>query len=148
MRSATLQRENDTTPDQGTPGIITCDTARQFYSLELPDRENAPDRGRILAGTYLAHLIMSGHFHERDGSRAMLYMLLNVPGRKYVELHWGNWAGDAEMGYNSDVDGCILQGNHRGILNGQKAITDTRNAVAQFKEEMGNEDFELTIKDA
>lgn len=147
-RFVTLQRENDDTPDQGTPGVMTCDTGTQFYSLEAPDRNNEPDFSRIPAGTYLCELEESYQFHERDGTRAMLYHVQDVPGRTAVKMHWGNFAGDVRKGWLSSVKGCVLQGTQRGVLKGQKAVLDTNNGVHQFIEEMNREPFKLIVKDA
>lgn len=153
-RFATLQREHDDTPDQGTPGVITCDTGIQFYSLELPYRDldhngvSDPMLSCIDAGIYVCWLEESEHFHEKDGSKAWLYHIQDVPGRTAVKIHWGNWAGDTKKGLKSDVLGCQLQGLGRAVMDGQKALVHTRDAVSQFKEEMNNQPFKLIVKDA
>ena len=55
-----------------------------------------------------------------------LYFLLRVPGRSAIILgHYGNWAGDDELGYRTRSLGCILLGRKRAVLARQDAITDT-----------------------
>ena len=97
METVLLQRKEDDTPDQGTTGVITCPSGRAFYSLELPDRGNHPMTSRIPTGKFICRLEESQHFHNKDGSKATLYHILNVPGRTSVKMHWGNFAGDTEL---------------------------------------------------
>jgi len=146
MRYATLDRMTDNSPDEGTAGILTTDTGVKFCTLELPWRDNVHDLSRILAGVYNCELLDSVRFG------AMLYHVLNVPGRDSVEIHWGNWAGDITLHWKSNVDGCILLGlisgqlrNDNGMM--QKAVIHSIVAIKEFIKEMGGEPFQLTIND-
>ena len=71
------------------PGEMTCDGVRACYTLERAGVQ-------IPEGTYQVVLYNSPHFGRE------MPLLLNVPGRTFIELHTGNVPGAS--------DGCIIVG--------------------------------------
>lgn len=140
---AILQRQ--TGGDWGTPGHLSiagsdwsCDT------LELPDRNNVPDKSRINPGAYRCEMQWSDHF------KRMIYHVLGVPGHGAIEIHGGNWAGDKDMGLHSDVKGCALLGRGYGRITPypeQTAILHSWVTVTDFENQMGAQPFVLEVKD-
>jgi len=123
--------------DQGTRGKLyygdfECET------LELPWRDNQRSISCIPAGEYPVKIRISPKYGE-------IYWVQNVPERSFILIHWGNWAGDESKGYKSNVNGCILLGKQRGILNNQWAVLNSRITVKRFMHEMDNEPFTLRI---
>jgi hypothetical protein len=138
MRRATLIRQ--TTGDAGTFGLLTTDTGVFFATGELPWRKNASDLSCIPVGTYVCHFGIS----HRLG---LCYYVNNVPGRTGIMIHAGNYCGDTEKGLASDVEGCILLGQHFGEIAGQRAVCLSVSAVRQFVLEMKREPFELVVQE-
>lgn len=60
-------------------------------------------------------------------------------------IHSGNVAGDEAKGFNSHVEGCILLGLNKGKVGGQKAVQQSRAAIAQFNEKMGGRPFTMSV---
>lgn len=113
MDRLVIEREPST--DQGTLGTAELYIPAGIaiwtgFSLELPDRGNAPNVSCIPAGIYEASVVFSPKFNRK------VYLLKNVPGRVACELHVGNWAGDTSLGYRSDVEGCTVFGTDHGLL--------------------------------
>lgn len=139
MRTVTVKRIED--GDQGTFGVLITDHGFRCNVGELPDRDNHPMLSRIPSGEYQCELMFSPHF------KRMVYHILDVPGRKNVEIHVGNWCGDTTKGFKSDVLGCMILGSHLAIMGGQKAVTNSKDTFEKFLTEMDNEGFKLIIKD-
>lgn len=76
-----------------------------------------------------------------------IFHVQDVPGRSYILIHWGNWAGDVSMGYRSNVEGCILLGKYHAELCGQRAVACSRTTVRRFMEYMQGRRFTLTIRE-
>lgn len=138
MKTARLVRT--TTGDEGTFGTLTVD-GHTFVSGELPDRANAPGISSIPAGSYLCKWQFSPKF-QRD-----VYHLQDVPGRTVVEIHPGNVMGDKALGFKSDLNGCLALGMDRGVIDGQKAILNSREALDNFEKITAHQDFTLEIVD-
>ena len=145
MKNVTLTRLQSS--DQGTFGHLAVEGSPfTCVTGELPWRDNAPNLSRIPVGVYTCRESWSDHF------QAMLYHVLNVPGRGSVEIHWGNWCGDIVKGYKSDVEGCILLGNALGELappdlTPQKAVVGSKTTVLAFMAHLQGLDFQLTVQD-
>jgi hypothetical protein len=137
--NATLIREPD--DDQGTFGKLRLPDGTEFFTLELPWRDNATGASCIPPGTYQVAMRNSPKFGQ-------IYEVMNVPGRSAILIHSGNVAGDKSQGYNSHVEGCILLGLNKGTVAGQKAVQQSRAAIAQFNEKMGGRPFTLSITGA
>lgn len=134
--NAVLTREPD--DDQGTFGILRLPDGTEFCTLELPWRGNATGASCIPPGTYQVAMRNSPKFGQ-------IYEVQNVPGRTAILIHSGNVAGDESKGYNSHVEGCILLGLSKGKVGGQKAVQQSRAAVAQFNEKMAGRPFTMSV---
>jgi hypothetical protein len=136
--------------DEGTVSPLESDGGFKCLVLELPDRANANGHSRIPAGTYPCEWAESPHhgpcYHVRD-----------VPGRSDILIHAGNLAGDVDMGFASDLLGCLAPGTSRALFRAGEAVgrhTLTRDqhgvassgvALKALVEEFHHEPFMLTI---
>jgi hypothetical protein len=134
----TLTRQGTT--DQGTVGRAVLDTGEEWDTLELPWRGNLPLISCIPAGNYVASMTWSNRFAR------MLYELGDVPNRTTIRIHSGNWAGDTEHGWRTDVDGCILLGEEVGEIEGQLALLRSRIALNDFHAATHGMPFDLVIQ--
>lgn len=137
MIRATLQRE--TGDDEGTPGVLVA-AGLAWNTLELPWRDNRRKLSRIPPGVYRCALVQSPRFGR-------VYHVRDVPGRDAVLIHAGNVAG-AIPKYRTHVQGCILLGEQRGRIDGQRAVLVSRPAVRRFLAALKGEPFELEVLDA
>ena len=131
---------------EGTFGNIATDTGKDFRTGELQWLDNLEDVSCIPVGVYIMRWLWSEK-HQRN-----MYHLLNVPGRTVVEMHSANFVGDKKQGWKCDMLGCIALGMNVQKLNGQMAVTDSRNAINAFEKEyfdgFAQDDIVLTIEDA
>lgn len=135
MKKAIVYRTE--TGDQGTFGRLVA-PGFTCHTVELPWRGNAQNISCIPPGEYRCKLRRSPRF-------GLTFCLQDVQGRSYVLLHSGNLAGDVAEGWRTHSAGCLLLGQYRGVLGGQKAIMVSRPALRDFMTVMGKDDFELTI---
>ena len=126
--------------DQGTEGMLFFG-GFNCYTLELPWRDNQRSISCIPPGDYLTKTRQSPRF-------GLTYHVTEVPGRSYILIHSGNWAGDTSKGYKTHVNGCILLGKSRGWLAGQVAVLNSRITVRRFMEHMAYDQFTLRILEA
>lgn len=133
MNPVTLQRHHS--DDQGTAGVLTVGKLR-LHTLELPWADNKPQVSCIPVGRYHCAVRQSPRF-------GAVYHVQNVPGRSYILIHSGNYAGAKP--YKSHVLGCILLGKRAGIMDGQRAVLLSRPAVREFMDLMQGKPFELEI---
>ena len=122
---------------QGTLGMLVA-PGFTCYTLELPWHNNQRNISCIPAGTYDVEIRKSPRYGN-------VYHVKEVPDRSYILIHSGNWAGDKSKGYRTNVAGCILLGQKRGILAGQLAVLNSRITINRFMREMENEPFKLNI---
>lgn len=132
------------TSDQGTFGHLLCGDSH-WWTGELPWKDNQPNLSCIPEGTYTAH-------YRADGKHGPCYELENVPGRKEIQIHVGNWCGDTEQGYHSDVLGCILLGKGRSRikphnLESQEAVAQSTRAIKELLDYMELETVNLHVED-
>jgi len=128
------------TSDTGTEGVLLLPDGVFCGTLELPWRGNAPSVSCIPCGEYAAEIRDSPHFGK-------VYQVKDVPGRSFIEIHPGNFAGDVTRGLRSDVEGCILLGRSFGPLFGQLAILDSRSTVAALRTRLEDQPFRLRIEE-
>lgn len=139
MRRATLWREPST--DEGTFGSLLTDSAFHCKTGELPWRENANGASCIPPGLYVC-------MYRLSPIHGMCYHVENVPGRSGVEIHSANWMGDKAKGKKCQLLGCIAPGEGVAVLEGQKAVLQSRIALLALEAEFKREAFELLIKAA
>jgi len=101
-----------------------------FFTLENPVRFSDKD-SRIPEGRYRC-VPYSGTKHKD------VYEVTNVPGRKAILFHMGN--------FESDTEGCILLGEECGMISGSPAIKHSFESMERFKRLLCNNDFYLTIR--
>ena len=123
--------------DQGTRGILFADSFN-CQTLELPWRDNRRGMSCIPAGEYKVRIRISPKYGQ-------VYHIKEVPKRSYILIHSGNIAGDTQMGYRTNVSGCILLGTYRGLLLNQWAVLNSRVAIRKFMTHMELESFTLKI---
>lgn len=136
MQIVTIKRTTES--DAGTEGILTA-TGFKCRTLELPWRNNRRQRSCIPSGQYRCHLVDSPRF-------GLVYLVNGTEPRTGILIHAGNHAGDTERGYKSDVQGCILLGDHIGTLAGQTAILNSRATVRAFIKHMQAAPFLLKVE--
>ena len=143
MQTARLFRLD--TSGQGTFGVLTFDDFA-VHSLELPNRDNAPNVSCIPPGEYNVKRRYSPSF------KRWLYWVKDVPNRSWILIHGANFAGDVENGWQSHLQGCITLGMNIGTAknkygNRQKCVFRSREAIRHLQERLANADFKLIIKD-
>jgi hypothetical protein len=138
---AILQRKPST--DQGTFSVLTFG-AHVLRALELPWRDNRRQRSCIPPGTYECAIVRSPRFGR-------VYGVHDVPGRSHVLIHAANLAGDAELGWTTELQGCIapfrtlgLMRNNAGAM--QAAGLVSRPALGELMTWAGGKPFELEIQ--
>ena len=130
--------------DQGTFGVLkVVETGWKCQTIELPWRSNKTGRSSIPQGIYNAEYVN----RTASGKFTNVYWLKDVPGRSGILVHSGNVAGDITKGFESDVEGCILVGKTRGVLDGQQAVLSSRVAMRQLNEQIGGSDITFIIWD-
>lgn len=138
INTIVLQRQ--TSSSHGTEGILRiAHLGVEFFTLELPWRDNTPSLSCIPHGTYTVSIRKSPRY-------GIIYHVQNVANRSWILIHWGNLAGDSTQGLKTNVEGCILLGKKRGILSGQRAVLVSRPAVREFMQYMNNENFLLEVQ--
>lgn len=141
MERIVLQRLE--TGDEGTFGRLL-----EWYTGELPWRDNARNVSCIPAGTYKCFWAKSPKYSRRYGQDFYTYRLLDVPDRGGVLIHSANFMGDVARGYRSHLNGCIALGEKLGWIEGQKALLVSRPAVRGLEQALSGKAFILEVKDA
>ena len=126
--------------DQGTEGQLLTN-GFNCYTLELPWRNNQRNISCVPPGVYDVIIRRSPRF-------GITYWVLKVPGRTYILIHSGNYAGDRSKGFKTHVNGCILLGQKMGYLSNQRAILNSRVTIRRFMNHMENKPFKLHIMEA
>ena len=114
------------TCDSGTFGLLEVRRGRSMLVLataELPWRKNAPQISCIPLGKY------NVNFQHSPSKKTNLYRVANVKDRDGILIHAGNWAGDVDKGFKSNVQGCILVGMDHVKLDGQYAVDNSQAAL-------------------
>lgn len=109
--------------DHGIFGHLTVDSG-PFNCVTLERHDIA-----IPAGSYQVIL-----YNSPDHNNILVPLLQNVPGRNFIEIHWGNW--------ESDSKGCILVGTERDGF----AIDASKDAFEDLMAQLtGCDDISVTI---
>lgn len=112
MPVAKLSRSPST--DQGTFGTLTFG-GQVCRTLELPWRDNAVRRSCIPPGVYWCQIVQSPKFGR-------VYGVTNVPGRSAVLIHSANLAGDVDLGYTSQLQGCLAPCQRVGLMRNNSGV--------------------------
>lgn len=128
----------DKTTWQGTPGWLFIGGAEFCRTLELPWRDNKPNLSCVPVGEYWCDVYQS----PKHGS---VYLLQDVPGRTFCEIHPYNWAGAEDHGYTAEAEGCTALGSHITKTSPQMMIHDSHETVGRFMLAMGGKRFLLQI---
>lgn len=161
MKEVVILRDAST--DAGTPGKLIAPRGFECYTLELPWRQNVGGLSCIPLGEYELFWGESPNRRDVTGKPEWTYRFKDVPGRAGILVHAGNFAGDKDKGYVTDVEGCILLGRAHLSIEiplakrqhqpwiakdriSQFGISSSRDAVAAFVSHMGRDPFKLTIK--
>ena len=102
----------------GSLSIAGAEVAR---TLELPWKNNEADISRVPAGKYAATV-------RDDGSKGWRIELKDVPDRKNVQLHIGN--------YPAQTEGCVLLGKSVSSSDGTCAVASSAEALASVRTAM------------
>ena len=124
--------------DQGTQGILFYNDF-MCHTLELPWRDNSRNISCIPGNeSYDVTIKLSPKYGQ-------VYWVKKVPNRSFILIHSGNWGGDVRKGFKTHVNGCILLGQKRGLLQGQVAVLNSRITIKRFMAKMALEPFKLQI---
>ena len=105
----------------GTFGVLRIDKQVFCVTLEPPDILNEQNISLIPAQQYECRKYTSPQFGNT-------FKVSNVPGRKDVLFHPGNYKGDTE--------GCILLAQHFGKIKEERAIINSGATFSKFMELM------------
>lgn len=132
MTKVTLQRFAYT--PMGTFGVLTLPSGATVYTCEDPDERNESGKSCIPEGTYTCKpsRYYTGGYETHE--------VLDVPGRSRILVHRGN--------NTNDVAGCIALGLRLGYVANLWAVTDSKQAFADYYKELGNLTYTLEIKRA
>jgi hypothetical protein len=137
MNTAYLKRNESS--KYGTFGTLSAPSVGfSCFTGEPPWKNNRSRVSCVPKGEYTVRIRQSPKY-------GTIFHLTNVEGRAFILMHWGNLCGDIEKGLKSHTAGCILLGQGRGWLSGQKAILNSRITVKKFMRLMNNEPFKLII---
>jgi hypothetical protein len=113
--------------DVCTLGAMFDGDDRLCETLELPWRDNQRGISCIPEGTYECKVA------DSPSRGYPVYWLQDVPGRKDVQIHKGN--------FPKDIRGCILVGEERGV----NQVVHSKVAFDKFMDLLGGKPFTLTI---
>lgn len=123
--------------DTCTIGHVYVDAAFECFSLENPDRMVSalgPEHIAIPCGTYKIIMYDSPKFGRR------VPILLDVPGRTFVEIHMGNTS--------RDTHGCILVGHGTTDDTISRSVLALDALCAKIEKALETETVEITIREA
>jgi Family of unknown function (DUF5675) len=128
--------------NQGTFGLIKFGE-ESCFTLELPWRNNVPQKSCIPKGIYQCNLVKSPRF-------GIIYSILDVPGRSNVLIHSANLGGNIDEGFDTQLHGCIALFSKQGFIrnsrgNMQKAGLVSMYALRKFMTWANGSQFELEI---
>ncbi len=121
MLIVTLRRQPST--DQGTFGVLTFG-ARTVHTIELPWRDNRRQRSCIPPGAYRCALVQSPRFGR-------VYGVAGVPDRTHILIHASNLAGDVDLGWTTQLHGCIAPAMRVGAMRNNKGRMQAAGLVSR-----------------
>lgn len=117
---------------EATLGTLTIEGVKTdpIYTLENPKRATDKD-SRIPAGVYKCKPYSGTKYRD-------VYIVLDVPNRSAILLHWGN--------FERDTEGCVLLGN-KFTLKPEHAVLESKRCFERFRSLIGKNEFTLEIED-
>ena len=145
MITATINRKPST--DAGTFGTFSITTAYgnelRLNSLELPSRANAINLSCVPTGIYTCEYAWSMR------RRGFVYWVREVEDRTAIQMHVANYAGNVDLGFKSEVKGCIALGMTLGKGWGnyahQNTVGHSADAFAALRAFTKKQSFKLKI---
>ena len=117
---ATLRRGPSS--DEGTFGRLTFG-AESVRTLELPWRDNRPQKSCIPVGKSRCSIVRSPRFGR-------VYGVHDVPGRSHVLIHAANLAGDVDLGWTTQLHGCIAPCTRIGAMRNNAGVMQAAGLVS------------------
>jgi hypothetical protein len=115
-----------------TLGYLIVEGVR-FATIERPWLNNRSNISCIPKGSYLTHyLAKSGSGKYKD-----TFHVTNVPGRSGILIHNGNLVDHTK--------GCILLGMKHGVLGGEQAVVQSKQAMREFNRVVDKRSFTLRV---
>jgi hypothetical protein len=144
MTAPTARLLRGPSTDQGTFGVLAYGAGR-VHTLELPWRDNRRQRSCIPPGHYRCSLVRSPRFGR-------VYQVHDVPDRSHVLIHAANLAGDVDLGWTTQLHGCIAPCLRVGVMRNnagamQAAGLVSRTALASLMGWAGGAPFDLVIEE-
>ena len=109
--------------DQGTFGVLVFG-ANTVRTLELPWRDNTPQKSCIPVGVYRCEIVKSPKFGK-------VYHVTNVPRRYAVLIHSANFAGDVDKGWTTQLHGCIAPFLKSGVMRNNSGVMQAAGLVSK-----------------
>lgn len=106
---------------------------RSYFTLELAWKDNRENISCIPAGTYECTMVHSPHFDKKT------YLLSGVKDRSSIRIHSAN--------FPHQLKGCIALGEKLGVLNNERAVLNSKQAVSDLEKYLEGKPFTLEIKD-
>lgn len=116
----------DETSDKGTIGRLTRAGEFVAFTCELPWKNNQRKVSCVPKGVYLTKLFKSPTKNKQVDNQ--VYLLSDVKDRDMIEIHIGNTM--------RDVEGCIVVGVERGIIDDLPAVLHSAASMKQLLAEL------------
>jgi len=128
--------------DQGTFGRLQYG-AHSCFTTELPWRDNLSQKSCIPLGSYACAIVSSPKFGR-------VYGVLNVPSRSNVLIHPANFGGNVDLGYTTELHGCIAPCNKLGAMRNKTGAMQAAGLISKpawndFMSFMAGQPFTLEI---
>ena len=109
--------------DQGTFGAMFFGPYKVF-ATELPWRDNLKQKSCIPVGKYECRLVNSPKFGR-------VYGVMNVPNRSNVLIHSANFGGNTDMGYTTQLHGCIAPCMRLGAMKNNNGVMQSAGLISK-----------------
>jgi hypothetical protein len=109
--------------DQGTFGLLRFGDL-QVHTVELPWRDNRPQRSCVPPGSYRCVIVNSPRFGR-------VYGVQDVPGRSSVLIHPANYGGDVDKGWTTQLHGCIAPCQRVGVMRNPQGVNQAAGLISR-----------------
>ena len=144
MKKITLYRQYDLHKEVvfGSLNFSWLKEATEIFTIELPWLDNKKNISCIPAGIYKCTPYSSKKYKD-------VWQILDVPNREAILIHSGNFASEIKLigsYHKPDTEGCILVGLRMDTR--VPMVNESKMAMSYLHEILGNDDFELEIKNS